>query len=102
MRIVESFVAADGDYVKQKPTFERCAEMALLMSDMLGRLSGDKLPGRPKLGKRWVKMTVQPPILVSERLASYQKNRRAGRAEVATLTEELRLALEATIERCPA
>ncbi|MEO0771354.1 MAG: 1-acyl-sn-glycerol-3-phosphate acyltransferase [Cyanobacteria bacterium J06649_4] len=99
MRLVESFVAVDGDYVKEKPTFERCAEMALLMSDMLGRLSGNRLPGRPRLGKRWVKMTVQPPISVTERLASYQQNRRAGRTAVAALTEEIRVALETTIER---
>ncbi|MEL7140771.1 MAG: 1-acyl-sn-glycerol-3-phosphate acyltransferase [Cyanobacteria bacterium J06573_11] len=99
MRVVESFVAVDGDYLKENPSFERCAEVTLLMSDMLGRLSGDKRPSRVRLGKRWVKMTVQPPLSVSDRLPSYQANRRSGRVAVAALTEEIRLALEATIER---
>lgn len=98
MRIVESFVAADAFYVAEKPSFERCAETTLLMSDMLARLSGDKLPARPRLGQRWVKMTVQPPVSVTERLADYQQNRRSGRRAVAALTEELRQALEKTIE----
>ncbi|MEM6450305.1 MAG: 1-acyl-sn-glycerol-3-phosphate acyltransferase [Cyanobacteria bacterium P01_D01_bin.105] len=99
MRIVESFVAVDGRYLCEKPSFERCAEVSLLMSDMIGRLSGDKLPGRPRLGQRWVQVTVQPPIEVTPRLEGYQQNRRAGRAAVAALTEEIRVALEETIER---
>ncbi len=99
MRIVEGFVAVDGRYIREKPSFERCAETTLLMSDMLARLGGAKLPGRPRLGQRWIKMTVQPPIAVTPHLADYQQNRRAGRAAVATLTEEIRQALEDTIER---
>lgn len=99
MRMVETFVAVDGDYLTEKPSFERCAETTLLISDMLARLSGDKLPGRPRLGDRWVKMTVQPPISISPRLADYQQSRRAGRAAVAAVTEEIRQALESSIER---
>lgn len=99
MRIVESFLAVDGLYVREKPSFERCAETALLLSDMLARLGGDKLPARPRLGMRWVQLTVQPPIEIGSRLAKYQENRRAGREAVGTLTEELRVALEETIKR---
>ncbi|MGB3297196.1 MAG: 1-acyl-sn-glycerol-3-phosphate acyltransferase, partial [Phormidesmis sp.] len=99
MRMVESFVAVDGCYVREKPSFERCAETALLMSDMLARLGGDKLPARPKLGDRTVTVTIQPPIAITPRLADYQQNRRAGRAAVAEVTEEIRQALEDTIER---
>jgi 1-acyl-sn-glycerol-3-phosphate acyltransferase len=98
MRIVETFVAVDSHYLREKPSFERCAETTLLMSDMLGRLAGDKLPGRPRLGDRQVKVTVQPPIAVTPQLAAYQQNRRAGRTAVAALTEEIRQALEETIE----
>ena len=99
MRIVESFVAVDEQYLKEKPSFERCAELTLLMSDMLARLDGDKLPGRPRLGLRWVQMTVQPPIEVTARLADYQTNRRAGRQAVGALTEDIRQSLEETIKR---
>ncbi|EDX86307.1 Acyltransferase domain protein [Synechococcus sp. PCC 7335] len=104
MRVVESFVAVDGEYLKEKPSFERCAEMAMLMFDLVTKI-GDRSPadrsgaGRPRLGKRRVTMVVQPPISVSDRLADYQQNRRAGRAAVASLTEEIRLSLEATIEQ---
>ncbi|MGB3788118.1 MAG: 1-acyl-sn-glycerol-3-phosphate acyltransferase [Phormidesmis sp.] len=103
MRVVESFVAVDGEYLQEKPSFERCAEMAMLMFDLVTKL-GDRpssswQSGRPRLGKRWVKMTVQPPISVSDRLLDYQQNRRIGRTAVAALTEEIRLSLEDTIER---
>ena len=104
MRVVESFVAVDGEYLKEKPSFERCAEMAMLMFDLVSKLSDHPHPGglgtgRPRLGKRWVTMTVQPPISVSDRLVEYQQNRRKGRTAVAQLTEEIRLSLEDTIER---
>ena len=99
MRIVESFVAVDEQYLNEKPSFERCAELALLMSDMLARLDGDKLPGRPRLGMRWIQMTVQPPIEVTSRLADYQTNRRSGRKAVGALTEDIRQSLEETIKR---
>ncbi|MEM9087732.1 MAG: 1-acyl-sn-glycerol-3-phosphate acyltransferase [Cyanobacteria bacterium P01_F01_bin.53] len=102
MRIVESFVAVDEHYLHikpgERPSFERCAEITLLMSDMLGRLGGDRLPGRPRLGNRWVKMTVQEPIALTPHLQAYQKNRRSGRTAVATITEKIRQALEETIE----
>ena len=102
MRIVESFVAVDEHYLHikpgERPSFERCAEITLLMSDMLGRLGGDKLPSRPRLGMRWIKMTVQEPISLMPHLQAYQQNRRAGRTAVATITEKIRQALEDTIE----
>ncbi len=99
MRIVESFVAVDETYLKEKPSFERCAEMTLLMFDMLDRLEGSKLPGRPRLGKRWVTVTIQPPIAITPQLADYQKDRRTGRAAVAAVSEDIRRALEESIER---
>lgn len=99
MRIVESFVAVDGHYLRENPSFERCAETTLLMSDMLARLDGDKLPGRPRLGLRRIQMTVQPPIEVSSRLSDYQTSKRAGRQAVNALTADLRQSLEETIER---
>ncbi len=99
MRIVESFVAVDGQYLPDNPSFERCVETTLLLSDMLTRLGGDKLPSRPRLGQRWVSVTVQPPIAVTPRLSDYQQNRRAGRAAVLALTEEIRQSLQDTIRR---
>ncbi|MEB3212815.1 MAG: 1-acyl-sn-glycerol-3-phosphate acyltransferase [Leptolyngbyaceae bacterium] len=94
MRLVESFVAVTGYYVKDKPSAERFAETALLMFDLTARLRGDKLPKRPQLGDRWVQMTVGDPISVSDRWDDYKENRRRA---IADLTADLQHALESTI-----
>ncbi|NJL87913.1 MAG: hypothetical protein HC886_21145 [Leptolyngbyaceae cyanobacterium SM1_1_3] len=98
MRLVESVVAMTGHYVTAKPSFERMAETTLILFDVLARIRGDKLPQRPRLGDRWVQMTIGEPISVSDRWASYQGNSRAARTAVATLTEDLRVALEQMIQ----
>ncbi|MEM9906855.1 MAG: 1-acyl-sn-glycerol-3-phosphate acyltransferase, partial [Cyanobacteria bacterium P01_D01_bin.44] len=72
MRLVESFVAVTDNYVLEKPSFQRCAETALLMFDMMARIRGDKLPRRPRLGYRRAIMTVGQPISVTDRWESYQ------------------------------
>jgi len=94
MRLVESFVAVTGHYVKDKPSAERFAETALLMFDLTARLRGDALPKRPQLGNRWVQMTVSEPISVSDRWAAYHGDRRQA---VADLTTDIQQALESTI-----
>lgn len=94
MRLAESFVAVSGHYVKDKPSAERFAETALLMFDMTARLRGDKLPKRPRLGDRWVQMTVSDPISVSDRWADYKGDRRKA---VIDLTLDIQKALESTI-----
>ena len=86
MRLVESVVAINSEYVTQKPSFERLAETALLLFDVLARVRGDKLPQRPRLGDRWVQMTIGEPISVSDRWPNYQGNSRAARRAVADLT----------------
>lgn len=95
MRLVESFVAVTGHYVKDKPSVERFAETALLMFDLTARLRGDTLPKRPQLGDRWVQMTVSDPISVSDRWAAYQGDRRRA---ITDLTADIQQALESTIQ----
>ena len=46
MRLVESFVAVSGSYVRENPTFERFAETTLIMFDMVERVKGTKVPNR--------------------------------------------------------
>lgn len=94
MRLVESFVAVTGHYVKDKPSAERFAETALLMFDMTARLRGDALPKRPQLGPRWVEMTVGNSISISNRWANYQSDRRRA---IIDLTADIQSALEGTI-----
>jgi hypothetical protein len=94
MRLVESFVAVTGTYVLEKPTFERFAETALLMFDMLARIKGDKLPHRPQLGQRGAQITVGEPICVTERWLTYHTSHQAAKQVVADLTQDLQFALE--------
>ena len=94
MRLVETFVAVDDTYLKEKPSFERCAEITLLMFDLLGRLRGDQLPRRPRLGDRQATLTVGEPISVSDRWPQYQSSHRAARQAITALTEDLQQALE--------
>ncbi|NEQ48115.1 MAG: 1-acyl-sn-glycerol-3-phosphate acyltransferase [Leptolyngbya sp. SIOISBB] len=97
MRLVETFVAVDDIYLKEKPSFERCAEITLLMFDLLARLRGDQLPRRPRLGDRQATLTVGEPISVSDRWPQYRVNHQAARQAVKELTEELQQALERMI-----
>ncbi len=94
MRIVESFVAVTGHYVKEKPSVERFAETILLLWDLIKRIEGESSFIRPNLGKQQVKMTVGKPIDISERWADYKSDRRLA---VATLTKDLQLILEGLI-----
>jgi hypothetical protein len=94
MRLVESCVAVDARYTLEKPSFERFAETTLILFDLLARVRGDKLPGRPRLGMRHAHFTVGEPISVSDRYPAYQTNRTAARKAIAELTETLRQSLE--------
>jgi hypothetical protein len=97
MRLVESFVAITGTYVKEKPTFERFAETALIFFDVLARIKGKKMPRRPRLGWRKAQLTISEPINISDRLLTYQQNRQAAKQAVNKLTQDLQTALEKTI-----
>ncbi len=84
MRLVESFVAVTGTYVKEKPTVERFAEMAMLMHDMMSRIQDqdNKLPGRPRLGWRQSLVTVGEPISMTQQWEIYKQDRQAARQKV--------------------
>lgn len=95
MRLVESFVAVTGSYVKEKPTAERFAETTLLLWSVINKIKGGNPLSRPSLGKQRVQMTVAEPICVSDRLDAYKASRRSA---VAELTSDLQVALEGTIK----
>lgn len=97
MRLVESFVAVTGKYVKEKPTAERFAETLLLIWDMVTRIKGGNSFQIPTLGKQRVKITIGEPLSVSERYPAYKANRQGARQAVADLTKDLQLALEGLI-----
>ena len=94
MRLVESFVAVSGNYIREKPTAERFAETTLILWKMIARIKGDKAVQLPQLGKQRVKITIGEPISVSERYPAYKENRLEARKAVADLTNDLQQKLE--------
>lgn len=99
MRLVESFVAVSGNYIRQKPTAERFAETTLILWQMMAKLKGERSYPRPQLGKQRVKITIGDPISVSQRFPSYQGSRLAARQAVTDLTNDLQEALEGLIAK---
>ncbi|MEH2466743.1 1-acyl-sn-glycerol-3-phosphate acyltransferase [Nostoc sp.] len=97
MRLVESFVAVSGNYIRENPTVERFAETTLILWQMIAKIKGDKAVQRPQLGKQKVKITVGEPISVSERYPAYRENRLGARQAVAEVTNDLQHALEGLI-----
>lgn len=94
MRLVESFVAVTGHYVKENPSADRFAETALLLKDMIEKITGRPMSRRTQLGAQRAIATVGKPIVVSERFADYQSKRRRA---VSALTADLQSALELLI-----
>lgn len=94
MRLVESFVSVTGQYVIEKPTYDRFAETLLLLWQMMARIQGRVTLARPTLGTQSVQVTVGEPISVSDRWQDYKTSRRQA---VSQLTQELQVALEKMI-----
>ena len=86
MRIVESFVAVTGKYVKERVTPERFAETTLLLWDMINKIKSSNTWQRPRLGEQRVNVTIGTPIAVYDRWSDYQNSRRQT---VAKLTSDL-------------
>ena len=97
MRLVESFVAVTGKYVREKPTAERFAETTLLLWDMVARIKGDNPFKRPKLGKQKAKITIGEPLSISDKFEDYKANRKNARIAVADFTNDLQKAMEKLI-----
>ncbi|BAZ39687.1 phospholipid/glycerol acyltransferase [Calothrix sp. NIES-4101] len=94
MRLVESFIAVTENYIKDKPTVERFAEILLLMFDITARVQDNTLPRRPRLGLRKSTVTVGEPISVTQRWSMYQKDKRSAREAVTNLTQDLQETLQ--------
>jgi hypothetical protein len=93
MRLVESFVAVTGDYIKEKPTVERFAETLLILFDLVERIKGKTNPRRPQLGKRGVKITVGKAISVSDKYSESRSNPSGMKQVVKNLQNEIEAAL---------
>lgn len=98
MRLVESFVAVTGQYVREKPTVERFADTTLLVWDMVARIKGNNSFKRPQLGAQTAYVSISEPISVSDRWEAYQGGRKNAKQAVADLTRDLQMTLERMIE----
>lgn len=94
MRLVESFVAVTGEYIKENPSFDRFADTVIIIWTAIARLKGVDPNKTPNLGKKLVKTRVGEPISVSQRYHSYKSSRRQA---IADLTRDLQIALEQLI-----
>jgi len=94
MRLVESFVAVSGSYVKDDPSQERFADTLLILWDTLCRIRGGNPERRPRLGNRRAQIRIGEPIAVAPRLAAYRADRRSA---VAALTADLQREMEGLI-----
>ena len=93
MRLMESFVAVTGRYVKEHPSADRFAETALLLRDMVAKLKGEAL-SRPQLGLQKAIVTVGRPLEAGSRLAEYKRKRRGA---IAQFTADLQAEMESLI-----
>ena len=94
MRLVESFVAVSGSYVKDDPSQERFADSLLILWDTLCRIRGGKPERRPRLGVRRAQIRIGEAIAVAPRLAAYRADRRSA---VANLPADLQREMEGLI-----
>jgi Acyltransferase len=99
MRIVESFVAVTGTYVKDRPTIDRFAETTLLLWDLVAQIKGEKSTNRPIIGNRRVQITICNPIPLSDYWDRYKSGRRQAKQATIDLTRELQTAMEGTVDR---
>ena len=99
MRMVESFVAVSGRYVRDCPSPERLADLLLLLWDTSCRIQGRDPSRRPRLGPRHACLSIAEPIAIEPFLSAYRSDRRAT---VAELTTTLQNQLQACIQpTCP-
>jgi len=94
MRLVESFVAVSGDYVKERPSQERFADTLLLLWDTQARILGRDPATRPRLGPRTALVSLGEAMAVTPLLEDYHHDRRRA---VARLTADLQRQVEALI-----
>ena len=95
MRMVESFVAVSGRYVRDCPSPERLADLLLLLWDTSCRIQGRDPSRRPQLGPRHACLTIADPIAIQPLLSAYRADRRSA---VANLTTTLQNQLQACIQ----
>jgi 1-acyl-sn-glycerol-3-phosphate acyltransferase len=95
MRIVESLVAIKNSYLVEKPSFERFADMTLLLYDTSSKLIFGTGQKRPNLGDLNVNLEIGEEILVSE----YKNEISEGRKSQKLVLEKLNQKISENLEK---
>jgi hypothetical protein len=90
MRLVEHFASVSGSYVAEHPSFERYAEVLLLLEEAITWIEARPYRRGSGLGPRRVELSVGEPLAVGPRLEAYRSSRRQA---VETLSNDLRNSL---------
>ena len=94
MRLAERLTVVTGDYIMEKPSADRFAEVLTILWRVTTWLESKEDKPVPYLGKRRVRLTIGEPLSVTQRLEHYQENRRSARAAVQQLTEDLQTEMQ--------
>jgi len=97
MRIAESLRAITGEYVAERPSPTRFAEMLMMTWAAIQRAKSEPYSRSPFLGDRHCVITIGEPICVSDRFANYQSSRTAAKESTAQLTQDLTKTLQGLI-----
>jgi len=88
MRLVESFVAVSGRYVRDCPSQERFADTLWILWDTLGRIR-DGAPGqRPRLGQRQARIRIGETLDIAPWLPAYRQDRRRAVADLTAILQK--------------
>lgn len=94
MRLVERLTMVSGNYILEKPTGDRFAEIILILWKIMTYIQGGDPHSPPQLGPQSLKMTISDPISVTEQWPTYSANRKGARQAVDELTQTIQMALE--------
>lgn len=89
MRLAERFTSITGQYVREKPSPNRFAEVLLILSRTLCWIDDKPQPDSLFLGPRRVRLTVAPAIALRDYWPQYQQDRRQARHVVQTVTAKI-------------
>lgn len=98
MRLAERLTVITGDYILQKPSADRFAEMLIILWRITTWLEGKPAEHPPNLGAKKLRITIGEPLSVTQRWSLYQENRRSAKVAVQKLTEDLQASLAQMIQ----
>ena len=98
MRLAERLIGLTDDYILEKPSADRFAEVILILWRISAWLKGESPHKPPSLGLKRAKIVVCDPIAIQDYWAQYKCDRRSARKTVQAVTQLLTERYEAVIQ----